>query len=203
MVEQLGPPPTLPGQPPWEDIKALVSRIDKLTSILEAGVGIGAPGAAPTYIGPTYAGVAGIAGAPGTTAQLIAIMQELVPESIGNTAIIPFQKTIPTAYQDEEDRQVPFTGIIRDVLMCFPAGCQQLLEVRLMYYPAGGSYRYVVPTLDDSFVALDDFTVIFQPRFPIMRPGNLRVEWWNYDSLNTHSVPVIATIVPTRLEVKA
>ena len=193
MVQDRFHPPPTPSTPelaPWEAVRALTQRLDKLIGLMEKPMAVGAP----SFVG--------IAGAPGTTEQLITIMAAQAPEILGNSSIIPFQKEIPTAYQDEQDRQVPFDGMVRDVVMGFPAGCQQLMEVRLMYYPAGGSYGYIIPTIDDSFIALDDFTAMFSPRFLIKRPGNLRVEWWNYDSLNVHTVPVIATVVPTGLEIK-
>ena len=184
-------PPGVPEKLPWEDIRQLTTRLDRLISLMEVGVAARAPGVVPMFI----------PGAPGTTEQLVVLMRELVPESIGSSAIIPFQKTVAVAYQDDQDRQVPFSGIIRDVIMGFPAGCQQYVEVRLVYYPQGGSKKYIVPTLEDSFIALDDFTVLFQPRLSVKAPGNLRVEWWNYDSLNVHTVPVVVTVTPSRLGV--
>ena len=189
MVEGLNPPPklTTPERAPWEEVRLLARKMDELISLMKQGM-----------VAP---GVPGVPGAPGTIGDLIRIMQELVPETIGKSAVVPFQKTIATSYQDEQERMVPFDGIIRDVLIAFPAGCQQLVEVRLMYLPRGGGRKYIVPTIEDSFIALDDFTALFQPRFPIKAPGNLRVEWWNYDSLNVHTVPVIATVVPTKMKV--
>ncbi|GAI90681.1 unnamed protein product, partial [marine sediment metagenome] len=115
--------------------------------------------------------------------------------------VIPFQKTVAVAYQDEQERLIPFNGIIENVIMGFPAGCHQLLEVDVLYLPSGGGKKYIIPTIEDTYIALDDFTVLFRPSYPIKAPGNLRVEWWNYDSLNVHTVPVIATISPTRLGV--
>ena len=183
-----GPPtPSLPDKAPWEAVQSLADKLDKLISIMEKQMGVTmTPGK----------------GAPGTIGGLVALMQQLVPEVLGGSQIIPFQKTVATAYQDEQDRSIPFAGIIREVIMGFPAGCQQLVEVRMVYYPAGGGRHFVIPTIDSAFNALDDFTVVFQPRYLVAAPGQLRVEWWNYDSLNTHSVPVIATLVPTSLEVK-
>lgn len=197
MVEPgLNPPPvfTTPQNLPWDDAKALIQRLDQLVNLL-GGPSMG------TSQQVSGLQVIRVPGAPGTTAQLIAIMQEMVPESIGNSAVIPFQKTIATAYQDEQARQVPFTGIIREVIMAFPAGCQQLVEVRMVYYPNTGGKSFIVPTIEDSFIALDDFTVVFNPRFPVQSPGRLEIEWWNYDSLNTHTVPVVAILTPTRLEI--
>ena len=199
VTERFQPPPepSVPGRAPWEDVKFLAQKIDRLVTLMETQM-VGAqmapavPGVTPTILFP---------GVP-PTQQLVLLLQELVPGSIGSSAIIPFQKTVETAYQDEEERMVPYNGVIRDVIMGFPAGCHQLVEVRLVYLPKGGGRKHIVPTLADTFVALDDFTVLFQPKYPVKAPGNLRVEWYNYDSLNTHTVPVIATIAPTGLEVK-
>jgi len=139
MVERLNPPPgpTTPKRAPWEEVELLTQKMDELISMMKQGVG-----------------VPGVPGAPGTIGDLIIIMQELVPETIGKSAVITFRKTVTYLYQDEQERMVPFDGIIRDVLMAFPAGCQQLVEVRLMYLPKGGGRKYIVPTIEDSFVAL-------------------------------------------------
>ena len=112
------PAPSTPKDAPWEDMQKLIQRMDKLISLMEAPVS-----AAPQIIT--------IPGAPGSATQLVYLMQNMVPESIGNSAVISFQKEIAVAYQDEQDRQVPFDGIVKYVIMGFPAGCQQLLEVNL------------------------------------------------------------------------
>ena len=186
-------PPDLPEKLPWVDVKALITRIDRLTTVLEASMRVAAAPGAP--------GILMIPGGLTSTQQLVILLQELVPGAIGASAIIPFQKTVAVAYQDEQERQVPFSGIIENVIMGFPAGCHQLVEVDLLYLPAGGGRKRIIPTIENTFIALDDFTVLFRPGYPIKAPGQLRVEWWNYDSLNVHTVPVIATITPTRLGV--
>jgi len=198
------PKPTTPKEAPWGDVEKLLLRMDKLTVLMERAYGplvspAGAPGA------PGVTRILTIPGAPGTVEQLTYLLAELSPEVIGNSQIIPFQKTVAVAYQDEQDRQIRIaSGIVRNVVIAFPAGCHQLVEVRLMYFPTGGGYHLIVPSVDESFIALDDFTAVFEPRFPVRGPGNLRVEWWNYDSLNVHTVPVIVTIVPTVvMEVKS
>jgi len=192
VMKRFQPPPELPERTPWEDVKFLAQRIDKLVTLLETQmvpVVPGVPVVTPMILFP---------GAP-PAQQLVLLLQELVPGTIGTSAVIPFQKTVATAYQDEQERLIPFNGIIGDVIMGFPAGCQQLVEVRLLYLPTGGGKKYIIPTIEDTYIALDDFTVLFRPGYPVKAPGNLRVEWWNYDSLNPHTVPVIVTISPTRL----
>jgi len=194
VIERLQPP-EFPEKTPWSDVKLLTQRLDRLIGLMEVGMAPTVPGA------PAVAPMIFFPGAT-TSQQMVLLLQELVPEAIGPSAVISFQKTIATAYQDEQDRMIPFNGIIGEVIMGFPAGCHQLLEVDLLYFPAGGGRKCIIPTIPDTFIALDDFTVLFRPRYPIKAPGNLRVEWWNYDSQNTHTVPVILTISPTRLEVK-
>ena len=178
----VGKIPAPPERAPWEEVRELTRRLDKLIELFEAGIAIPIPGAAA---------------APGAPPTLISLIQQTVPETIGRSAVIPFKLTIAAATWDKQDRMVPFTGTIRDVVIAFPAGTQQLVEVRLWYFPSEGSPQLVVPTIDDTFIALDDVTIPFQPRLPIRSPGYLRVEWWNYDSLNSHTVPVIATVFPT------
>ena len=190
----ISPEPSIPERLPWEDVKFLAQKMDRLVTLLEAQM-------LPTV--PAVPGVTPMIFFPGATTaqQQVLLLQELVPGAIGASAIIPFQKTVAVAYQDEQERQVPFSGIIENVIMGFPAGCHQLLEVDLLYLPAGGGRKCIIPTIENTFIALDDFTVLFRPGYPIKAPGQLRVEWWNYDSLNVHTVPVIATITPTRLGV--
>ena len=183
------PSPSTPERAPWEDFQQLLSKMDKLIALEERRQGLAAP----------------LEAAPGVglpSPSLMALLTELVPESIGSSAIISFTKSVAAATQDELDRQVPFTGVVSSVLIAFPAGCHQLVEVRLRYLPQGGSSYYIVPTLEDSFIALDDVTVVFTPRMLVKAPGLLKVEWFNYDSLNDHSVSVIAVLSPTALEVK-
>ena len=194
VMERFQAPPELPERAPWEEVRFLSQKIDKLVTLLEVQMvpaAPGAPGVIPMILFP---------GAT-TAQQQILLLSELVPGAIGASAVISFQKTVAVAYQDEQDRMVPFNGIIESVIMGFPAGCHQLLEANLLYLPAGGGRKSIVPTIEDTFIALDDFTVLFRPSYPIRAPGNLRVEWWNYDSLNVHTVPVIITISPTRLGV--
>lgn len=138
---------------------------------------------------------------PSPLQSLTLLLRELVPESIAGSQVIPFQKEIPAAYQDELERNITFNSKVEEVIMAFPAGCHQLVDVRLLYRPQRGGVVPIVPTLDDQYIALDDYTAVFHPRILIGAPGRLRVEWLNYDSLNPHSVVVIATVSPTKLEV--
>lgn len=110
------------------------------------------------------------------------------------SAIIPFLKNIPAATQDEQTRQVPFNGTVVTVDMAFPKGPHHLVEVALKYKAAAGGSIPLVPHIEDTFIALDDQKITFEPNIKIAAPGHLVVEWWNYDSLHSHGVPVIVTM---------
>ena len=187
------PIPSIPSRLPWEDFQTLLARIDRLTRAMEMTQGI-----ASFPIGINIAPLISIEGMT-TGQQMVTLFQELVPEAFGSSEILPFKKTVAVSTQDDLDRQVRIDGTVKFVLMAFPAGCHQLVDVRLVYYPTGGGRHYVVPSLEDGFIALDDFTVIFTPHFLVRSPGLLKVEWYNYDSLNPHTVPVIVMISPTGL----
>ena len=120
--------------------------------------------------------------------------------SLSPGAVIPFLKRVAVSTQDNQSRLIPLNGTVQDVVMVFPAGCHQLVEVRLVYSPKGGSRDFIIPTVDEAFIALDDTIVVFHPQYPVKAPGSLEVEWWNYDTINTHSVPVVITLVPVGLE---
>jgi len=187
--ERIHPPPrpSTPKRAPWEELREITKRLDRLISIWEARAP--APGMPPVIIPgvPVPPGVPRVPGVPGVPG---------VPAVTRPPAVIPFYKEIATAYQDEQIRNVTFKGIVYEVLMGFPSGCQHLVEVRL-FYSKNGSESYIVPSIDESYIKLDDFTTVFRPMYPVDSPGKLTVEWYNYDSDNVHSVPVIVTLYPT------
>ncbi|MBA7657282.1 hypothetical protein ES703_65217 [subsurface metagenome] len=182
------PPP--PQKAPWQDLAAISQKLSTVVSLLQAGVGVAG---VPIQIRMERGEIRPSA------ATLLLQQVGLSPEQIdllANNLIIPFQKTVAVEYQDEQDRSIGYSGIITDVIMAFPAGCQHLVDVRLLYIPKGGGRRQVIPSLPDTFIALDNFTQVFRPSFPVKAPGIFRVEWWNYDFLNAHSVPVIIILAP-------
>jgi uncharacterized cupredoxin-like copper-binding protein len=105
-------------------------------------------------------------------------------------------KSVDASYQDEMEMELDQAYIVRQVVMSFPAGCHQLVSVRLVYSGKGGSNLNLVPSIDGAYIALDDATVTFTPEALVQTPGKLRVEWWNYDIGNAHQVPVIVTLEP-------
>jgi len=107
---------------------------------------------------------------------------------------LTLRKTVPALTHVYEDIRVPVDGIITNVFMHFPPGANALVDVRLLYRVDGHEY-YVVPSIDDKFIALDDFTPSFPTSFPVEEGKVLRGDWWNYDSANPHTIPIIVTIM--------
>lgn len=197
------PPPSTPKDAPWTVMAELNQNMSALVQLLQQGAMAGiqgfTPGGAIQTVAPTITVLPSSFGAPGSTSQMINVMLENTAGALGSGDTIPFKKTVPAKTQDELDRNVVRDSIVDSVLMLFPAGCHNLVEVSLVYHPQKGKKQYVVPSVENSFIALDDVPALFHPNTPLKAPGNLRVEWWNYDTLNSHEVVVIASLRPTNL----
>lgn len=198
---QIYPPPQIstPQEMPWTQMNTLIQSINQLVTLMQSQMGIGEAVVSGQLGAPGIAVLPASFGQPGTTQQLVNVMLESTPGALGHGDTLPFKKSVPSEYQDEQERLVNRTSIVDWVLMSFPAGCQHLVDVRLTYHPTDGGPRYIIPSIEESYIALDDTTVIFSPVYLVERPGKLRVEWWNYDTLNSHEVVVIASLKPTRL----
>ncbi|MDI6860139.1 MAG: hypothetical protein QMC85_06565 [Methanocellales archaeon] len=108
--------------------------------------------------------------------------------------VLSFRKTVAKLESDHEDNRVPFDGIVTSVIMQFPAGCNFLVDVRLLYRVADHEY-YIIPSVEDQFIALDDATPTFHTSYPVSVGNTLRAEWYNYDDTYSHTVPVIVTMM--------
>lgn len=108
--------------------------------------------------------------------------------------IIPLSKSIPASYWDDLSRPIVADGIINNIIMAFAAGCHQLVDVRVLYKPKNGSATPIVPSHEDAFISLDNYTISFDPEFEVERGSKIVVEWYNYDSINSHTVPVIVQV---------
>lgn len=108
--------------------------------------------------------------------------------------VLTFKKTVAVLQSDQEDNRVPFDGVIEKVVMQFPAGCNFLVDARLLYRVADHEY-YVIPSVEDQFISLDDAAPTFVTSFPVRAGKTLRVEWYNYDDTWPHTVPVIITMM--------
>ena len=108
---------------------------------------------------------------------------------------IPFRKTINPATWDEEKRRVGVLGSINAAYIHFPAGPTGLVEVRIVL-ETEGSERQIVPSVDRTYIALEDDT--YQSAvlaIPVSPSDILRTEWYNYDGLNAHTVPAEVVIM--------
>lgn len=108
---------------------------------------------------------------------------------------IPFRKRVNSLSTAEEEHRVPVDGILTSVIMHFPPGTNSLVEVRVLYFINKNKF-FVVPSLDDSFIAMDGTTHPFPVNLPVVMDGKLRVEFKNYDGKFEHSVSVVAMITP-------
>lgn len=109
--------------------------------------------------------------------------------------VLTFKKTTPLLETESEEKRIPFNGEIARVTMHFPPGCCALVDVRLLYVEDGKEY-FVAPSMEDAFIALDAATPEFRVKYPVKAGQILRVEWYNYDDTNSHTISVIATIEP-------
>lgn len=202
---EINPPPGLstPKETPWVQLENLNKNLLALVQLMQQGAVGGiqgfTPGGAIQAIAPTITVLPQSFGPTGSSTQMINVMLENTAGALGAGGVIPFKKTVPAETQDELERNVLRDSIVDSVLMLFPAGCHNLVEVNLRYIPEKGKSIDVCPSVEDSFIALDDVAALFHPNTPVKAPGNLRVEWWNYDTLNSHEVVVIASLRPTNL----
>lgn len=125
------------------------------------------------------------------------IIQRLIANDLTflDTRILEFTKLIKPGYQDEQQRQPGVKGLITGVLMHFPAGCLGLVEVRVVRQSYKGGEAPVVPSLEDSFIALDDINFrATSLAIPVEARDIIRVEWRNYDGGFAHTVPVFVFV---------
>ena len=108
--------------------------------------------------------------------------------------VLVFKKTVTKLESDYEDNRVPFGGIVTRVIMQFPAGCNYLMDVRLLYRVDDREY-YILPSVEGQFISLDDAAPPFIISFPVNAGKTLRVEWYNYDDTYPHTVPVIVSMM--------
>lgn len=115
--------------------------------------------------------------------------------------VISFRRNIAAATSDFEERTVVVDGAVSRVHMSFPSGPQFLMRVRLVVRRSGDeNTRLVVPSDDDTYVALDGADIDFVDlSVPVARGDTLVAEWYNYDAANAHQVPVLVTVTPSSL----
>jgi len=90
-------------------------------------------------------------------------------------------------------------GYLMEGLMHFPAGCNALVQVRVML-GIGGQQIQVTP-IDNQFIALDDANYRFIIDRRVSKDDIIYVEMNNYDAVNTHQISVIVTLSSERYRI--
>jgi len=101
-----------------------------------------------------------------------------------------FRKTIPPLTQEEESKPSPATGIIKQIVLHFPPGCNSLVEVKVYH----GS-KQILP--EKGGIALDDATPTFGANEPVKIGDDIRVVWINHDDTYEHTISAIVYIEET------
>lgn len=108
---------------------------------------------------------------------------------------IPFRKTINEATWDEEKRRAGVLGVIIAAYIHFPAGPCGLVEVRIVLEAKGGE-RPIVPSIENTYIALEDETYPSTGLSIPVEPNDIiRTEWYNYDGKEPHTVPAEVVIM--------
>lgn len=108
-----------------------------------------------------------------------------------DTYILDFILSINPATWNSQRRQAGINGVITGAFIYFPAGPSGLVEVRVQVEYRGGGRKNILPTRDDSFIALDN-TPFFSSGLSIPVAANDAVvtDWYNYDGGFAHTIPV-------------
>jgi len=106
------------------------------------------------------------------------------------TRILPFSVTANPLTRVEQTRNPGVDGKIISAHLHFPSGPSGLVDVRIMLNSSAGDTP-VVPSIDDAFIALNDATLdVFDLNIKVGTADKIRVEWYNYDSGFSHTIPV-------------
>jgi len=100
-----------------------------------------------------------------------------------------FRKTVQPLTEEYEVKPSPVTGIIKQVTIHFPPGCNSLVEVKVFH----GS-KQIVP--EKGGVALDDATPSFILEEKVNLGDSIRVDYVNHDDTYDHTISVIVGILP-------
>ena len=121
------------------------------------------------------------------------IFKESEKRKIGKV-ILNFRKTVPSLTYEKVEHPIIYRGKITKVSMHFPPGCNSLVEARLIFIDSEGEIHYIVPSIPDSYIALDDVTQPFEVDFEITGRGTLRAEFQNHDNTWEHTISIIVTL---------
>ena len=89
-------------------------------------------------------------------------------------------------------RRAPATGIVKSILVHFPAGCVALVLIRFGIETLGRGQ--VFPSPSEQYVALDDATKEFPLREYVEEGDAMWVEILNGDAVNPHTPSVVVEL---------
>lgn len=103
-----------------------------------------------------------------------------------------FKKTVePLTGYDLKD-EVLVDGVIEEVLMHFPDGCDSLVDIAVDY-----EGERVIPEDRGKYIALNDATPVFKSNTPVLMGKEVWVTVNNYDDTFPHTVTVVVTVKGT------
>lgn len=127
-------------------------------------------------------------------------------EAIRKMAIPRFEKTEIMTFPEEPGYKIPpqkrarekdtirFNGMVTQVTISFPPGCNSLVDVKVLYKPRVGDIEYLLPSEENRWIAKDDTTVTYSVRHRVEKRGEIVVQWRNTDDSYGHNVGVEVVI---------
>jgi len=127
----------------------------------------------------------------------IATYDELIRETLtpGESVTLDLSKTVPAKVGilwNENYREVPFDGIINQITLHFPKGCNGLVWVRV---GVSGKKGLVWICPREGFIALDDTTQTYAMQYPVEKGDRIVAEINNYDELYSHTIGIVVGII--------
>ncbi len=120
------------------------------------------------------------------------VSKERLPQT-KETPVLSFSKSIPAVTGDSQDRDVPFDSIVTSVIMFFPNGTSNLVDVRVLNL-VGDNKVFLVPSRDESYISLNNVIVPFTINKFVPKNSRITVEWNNYDAVFQHTIPTMITL---------
>lgn len=116
---------------------------------------------------------------------------------LGEPDVLSFRKSVAAATYDNLSKSVSAQGVITQAFVSFAPGPNFLVEVQI-YRVRQGSEQIIIPTERDTVLVGDDALFAFDVNSIDVQLGDeLRVDWYNYDGGNAHTVPVVLVIAKT------
>lgn len=120
-------------------------------------------------------------------------------KAIVSTRTVDFRETLQPATGVDVRRPVPITGRIERILIHWPAGCFNLVDVAIIHEDggAGGRKTGILPTDVGTYLALDPSPPPFDVHFPVKKGDYILAVMHNTDGVNPHTISIDCIIVPT------